>query len=250
MVWVINFLWIHLRGFVDAIKPESSTLYSSPNRITEEKETRRLSFNSGPYDFFEYYWAHFIDEPGIVEILKWSAKLLFLKRPSERLKPHIKSIRFIVICLLLLIGGLGFLGYKILDDYNNRVSFTFIGTVLFILFKLTAKIISGTVVGRINNSLGDVIKYTVPSPHNIATREKIRKNGIELIKNLHEAKKEDGVFKYSKIIVIGHSLGTVVAYDILTSLFAQYHRKYSGIPPHEIKQEVLEKIRGFSPDCS
>ncbi len=78
-----------LGGFVDAIKPGNSVLYSSPNRITDEKETRRLSFNSGPYDFYEYYWAHYIENPGITEVAKWAFSLVFLKTPSARLKTYI-----------------------------------------------------------------------------------------------------------------------------------------------------------------
>lgn len=221
-----------LSGFVDAVKPEQSVLFSSPNRITDEKETRRLSFNSAPYDFYEYYWAHYVEDPGFTAVIKWAFSLIFLKTPSARLQPHMKWVRSFIIATLLAIAGIAFLLYYFFkDNISTILSFTLFGTSVFVIVKLLWSIVSSTVVGRINDSVGDVIKYTVPSPENIATREKIRKSGIELLKNLHEAKTDSGQQKYSKVIVVAHSLGTVVAYDILTSLFAQYHRKFSAVIP-------------------
>lgn len=226
-----------LNGFVDAVKPEAAVLFSSPNRITDERETRRLSFNSAPYDFYEYYWAHYVEDPGFTAVVKWAFSLIFLKTPSARLQPHIKFVRFFIIFLLLGIAGIAFLlWYFFKDNISGILSFTLFGTSVFVVVKLLWSMVSSTVVGAINDSVGDVIKYTVPSPENIATREKIRKNGIELLKNLHEAKADNGNLKYSKIIVVAHSLGTVVAYDILTSLFAQYHRKFAPVIP--VKDEV------------
>lgn len=221
-----------LSGFVDGIKAPGSILYSSPNRVTDEKETRRLSFDGVPYDFFEYYWAHFVEEPKFSAVIAWTLKLLFWKKPSARLVPHIWWVRVILVALIV---GLGFLGKLIYDHWGTSLShllqFTVIGVSIFAILKIIWGAVSGSVVVMINDSLGDVIRYTVPSPNNIATRDKIRTNGIELIKNLHEAKTESGDFRYSKIVVVAHSLGTVVAYDIISSLFAQYHRRF-GIIPH------------------
>lgn len=83
----------------------------------------------------------------------------------------------------------------------------------------------------------------MPSPKNIAVREKIRKNGIELIRKLHDAKNNDGTSeKYGKIILVGHSLGSIVAYDILSSLFAEYHSNYKNVPA-AVTQTELDALR-------
>lgn len=220
-----------LREFAGALQPDGAKAYSSPNRITDEKETRRLSFSTGPYDFFEYYWAHYVEEPGISEILKWAFRLIFTKKPSARLKNLIWIVRAVVVLLAAAVGILAYYWYHSLKaDMTAILSVTLWGAGAILFFKFAWNIISSTVLGKINTSVGDVIKYTVPSPKNIATREQIRKSGIELLKNLHEAKTENGQFKYTKIVLAAHSLGTVVAYDILTSLFAQYHRKFSTLP--------------------
>jgi len=231
-----------LRGFVDALKPEHAVMYSSPNRITEDKETRRLSFNTGPYDFFEYYWAHHVDEPRIGAIVKWSINLLFIKPPSASLLLHIGFIRRAILSLLFFVVALVVTALIFFDGVDTSlVAATLYGTMLFLLIRVGVALLANTVIGSINSSIGDVIKYTVPSPENIAAREKIRSAGIELLKKLHESKSGDKN-KYHRVVVVGHSLGSIVAYDMLTSLFAQYHRSFTAIPGGQL-QPALAALR-------
>jgi len=232
-----------LRGFVNSMRPSESVLYSSPNRITTDMELRRLSFSKIPFDFFEYYWAQHIQEPGFSEVLSWSLKLLFVKTPSNSLKKHINAVRLAIIIFAVLVVAIAtilYLSFK--DQIDDLLSITIYGASLLVIFKIIWSIISATVAGAIQSSIGDVIKYTIPSPGNIAIRDKIRKNGIELIRNLHNAKKPDGSNKYSKVVLVAHSLGTIVAYDILTSLFAEYHVLFKNVPP-QVSQSFLDKIR-------
>ena len=232
-----------LRGFTEAIRPPDAVLYSSPNRITDDKEVRRISFSKTPFDYFEYYWAHYMEEPRIMAVLGWSLKLLFWKTPSNSLKKHVWVVRAAIslfVGLILAISVFGYLNYQ--EHINGLLSATIFGVSLVVIFKIIWSLISATVVGAVQSSIGDVIKYTIPSPENISVREKIRKNGMELLRNLHVAKKDNGNAKYEKIILIGHSLGTIVAYDILTSLFAEYHLDYVNIPA-TFKQNRLKVIR-------
>jgi len=235
-----------LRGFADALKPEGEIEYSSPNRITDDTETRRLSFRHEKYDFFEYYWAPYVEEPGITETMIWSFKLLFFKKPSKSLSKHILFVRLFIGFVILMLAAIGFGVYKIIELNNIKLLIaTFIGTLIVLVLKAGWELLSKTIAGAITKSVGDVVKYTVPSPDNIASRDTIRKHGIELLKNLHEAKNNNESFKYAKIMVVAHSLGTIVAYDILSSLFAEYNDKYSNIPD-TIKQEMLEKVKNES----
>lgn len=233
-----------LRSFVDSLLPRDKVLYSSPNRITNDREVRRLSISKEPFDYFEYYWAHQMEEPGIGEILLWSFKLLFVKKPSASLKKHIALARFLVIALPLLIAGITFLGYWFLKDHLSGIlEISAYGFSLLVLLRIIWSLVSASVMGAIQSSVGDVIKYTIPSPKNIAVREKIRKNGIELLRKLHEARNKDGVSpKYGKIILMGHSLGSIVAYDILSSLFAEFHDDYKNVPV-TVNQDKLEALR-------
>ena len=60
---------------------------------------------------------------------------------------------------------------------------------------------------------GRVVRYTRATPENIAARKNIRERGLALISELH---KED----YSRIVVVGHSLGSILAYDIISYFWA------------------------------
>ncbi len=232
-----------LRGFVESLQPADAVLYSSPNRITSDREVRRLSFSKQPFDYFEYYWAHQMEEPGIGEVLAWSIKLLFVKSPSASLKKHIWLVRSVIILLPLLLAGLTAIGYYLFKNQVDAfIKVTIYGVSMVVMLRLLWSLLSATVIGAIQSSVGDVIKYTIPSPKNIAVRDKIRRNGIELLRNLHEAKKTDGKTpKYDKIVLAGHSLGSIVAYDILSSLFAEYHGAYLNVPA-EIKQDMLAEL--------
>ena len=71
-------------------------------------------------------------------------------------------------------------------------------------------------------------------PANVAKRHDIRQNGVDLIARLIDSG------DYGRIIVVSHSLGTIVAYDILTQLYARYN-KSSGTKqqPERLKLEDM-----------
>jgi hypothetical protein len=63
--------------------------------------------------------------------------------------------------------------------------------------------------------LGDAARYFRGSPANVAVRRETRKLGVDILAALHTS----GL--YDRIIVVAHSLGTVIAYDMLRAYFSQ-----------------------------
>lgn len=63
--------------------------------------------------------------------------------------------------------------------------------------------------------LGDAARYFRNSPGNVAVRREIRKQAVDTLDALHASG------KYDRIIVVAHSLGTVVAYDMLRAYFSR-----------------------------
>jgi hypothetical protein len=61
--------------------------------------------------------------------------------------------------------------------------------------------------------IGDAARYLTPEPENIESRSKIRAEGVTLLRQLHLSK------RYSRIVVVGHSLGSVIGYDVLRHLW-------------------------------
>lgn len=73
---------------------------------------------------------------------------------------------------------------------------------------------------------GDVARYVQASPENIAQRAAVRERGMKLLRALHDIDESGEPIKdrkpnYGRIILVGHSLGSIIAYDILLEFWAQ-----------------------------
>ena len=74
------------------------------------------------------------------------------------------------------------------------------------------------VTGFVVYSFGDVARYLNPVPDNIDLIESVREGGVSVLKRLHDSN------RYERIIVIGHSMGSLVAYDMVRSYWATVNR--------------------------
>jgi hypothetical protein len=63
--------------------------------------------------------------------------------------------------------------------------------------------------------LGDAARYFRNSPANVAVRREIRKQAVDLLDRLHASG------RYDRIIIVAHSLGSVIAYDMLRAYFSR-----------------------------
>jgi hypothetical protein len=79
--------------------------------------------------------------------------------------------------------------------------------------------------------LGDAARYFRNSPANVAVRRAIRKEAVDTLERLHASG------KYDRIIIVAHSLGCVVSYDMLRAYFGRVCRE---LPP------TVELGRAFS----
>jgi len=80
--------------------------------------------------------------------------------------------------------------------------------------------------------LGDAARYFRNSPANVAVRREIRKQAVDTLDYLHTSG------RYDRIIVVAHSLGCVVAYDMLRAYFS---RVCEELPPvTELGQAAID----------
>jgi hypothetical protein len=63
--------------------------------------------------------------------------------------------------------------------------------------------------------LGDAARYFRNSPANVAARRAIRKNAVDTLDQLHRCR------HYDRVVVVAHSLGTAVAYDMLRAYYSR-----------------------------
>jgi hypothetical protein len=200
-----------LRAFVDGILPWGiSNVWVKPDRTSQLFELRKVSIegkrklNLPTTDIYELYWAHLLRDTTVAQVLRWSLGVLFTRRPRlpKSLRPHLWVLRGLVVVAVVLIlaslvAGPSFLPAAIAAAAVPVAAVA--GTVWTLLKK-----------GVLVDFVGDAARYLQPRPDNIARRQAIREAGVDLIEALHEGG------RYDRIVLFGHSLGSVIAFDILT----------------------------------
>lgn len=74
----------------------------------------------------------------------------------------------------------------------------------------------------LTSSFVDVVRYLDTSPRSYAVRRQIRAGIIDLLKGLHR------YGRYSRIVVVAHSLGSYIAYDAISYLWAEMAKLHEG----------------------
>ena len=238
----VDTVWVKDDGLIDRKRPDSATggprsentVWSKPDRRNRSFELRRMTTEAidsahGSTDFFEFYWAHLIYGTTWEQVKAWIFDLLW-RRPS-RVPPRVRGawillwvITIVVaLCVVAALVPFATLRSCIFNHYvvpsTDKTSFLWLITIPIIVG--VAGIIGG---GLVNTYLlkyfGDVSRYVKAAPLNVARRQEIREKGVELLETLM-ARDADGKRQYDRIVVVAHSLGTIVAYDILTHCFAR-----------------------------
>ena len=227
-----------LRSFVAHVLPASeenrSRLFSKPDSMSQTFELRRLTAEQSrrrpATDFYEYYWAHHMEGTKIRHLWPW-ARAILLRSPTN--VPRQLRVLWLLSWLLACGAIVLFLTHRVAPEaVGSKTSLA--ALVLVVLFAAVQAVAI--------NWLGDAARYLSPLPGNIAVRHKIRSEGLALLKQLHESG------RYDRIVLVGHSLGSVIGYDILTIYWSQLydsHRKPDRAPQPSLR-EVEELGRRLS----
>jgi hypothetical protein len=71
---------------------------------------------------------------------------------------------------------------------------------------------------------GDVARYARATPANVGKRREILERGLELLWKVHNDDNE--TLSYYRVVVVGHSLGSIIAYDLLTHFWVEFYKSY------------------------
>jgi hypothetical protein len=207
-----------LRNMVSSIlderkNPNYPKFHNKPDHMSSGYEQRMLrSLKEGrrpTTDFFEFYWAHHMRNSKLSQVYMWIARLAF-RWPWNIPKALLPAY-------LLLWGGFLLISYLFITGAMGAAASESFLTGLVTQKPLYASVFVALIQALFSYILlgyvADAARYLTPSPNNIEQRNKIRHEGLELLKNLHESK------KYSRIIIVGHSLGSVIGYDLIRLLW-------------------------------
>jgi hypothetical protein len=94
------------------------------------------------------------------------------------------------------------------------------------------------------SGVGDAARYLSNSPDDVDQREKIRTGLVNILERLHSQMDiATGLHTYDRVMVVGHSLGSVIAYDAIRALWTTTVRDIvlpaDGTPDESVRQELL-----------
>lgn len=228
-----------LRSFVNAVIPEPNVkgrvkFHSKPDRISEIFELRILQSvqtRSTPItEFYEFYWAYHMEGTQFGHVLNWLKELL-LRLPRNvprRLMPIWVLAWVLVVAFALSSAGL------LLPAQHLPQALHWDG-------RLTVWVVSALLLPALQffvlRYVGDAARYLRPAPGNIAVRRQVRADGVQLLRKLHNSG------KYDRIIVVGHSLGSVIAYDVLYHFWQEVNTRIGyPVQPDQTALKDLEKL--------
>jgi pimeloyl-ACP methyl ester carboxylesterase len=221
-------------------KPDVRTGSLELRRITTRQTISTATFGIGVRsDFYELYWADLSGGSTWNQVKDWVGGLL-LRNPFTRV-PRDVLLAWVVLWLITLavvvlsvaaalpetasIGSIHLWEYwplKCLRDWK--------GWQLTIVIAALGWVATSFIVPY----FGRVVRYTRAKPDNIAARKNIRERGLALLSELHDK-------EYARIIIVGHSLGSILAYDLLSYFWAR-HQAARVVVEGTAEFDALRKI--------
>jgi hypothetical protein len=262
----VDTVWTRDLSLASAGKPDPNTgevrtknaSWSKPDARNRSFELQLVTTESDSdgrrVDFFEYYWAHRVTGTTWEQVRAWLFGLM-LRNPFTNVPKGVLPawtvmwLVFFVFLYISLIAGMG-VSKDVIDPAS--ASFPPIhGTLalaawvqawpkrLIAVVWGVAGLVSGWILTVMVDVAGDVVRYVQATPKNIAIRQSIRENGVQLLETLMgiDEHGQQGRTEYDRIIVVGHSLGTIVAYDILTHAFGRHNTR---LDPAKVKGMTQE----------
>jgi hypothetical protein len=232
--------------------------YSKPDQIGGSFELRRIKLKRleshvdprgrglnedwPQTDFYEYYWAHHMYGTTVSHVLRWMIRLLYTswrdrKAASEvgwLFRPGCRGpmalVAAAVLAVLIIVPAL--------TSWFASLGIMILGAAVWMGARLLGRFALLDVVG-------DAARYFDVHPTNVARRYDILRGGVEVLRKLHEFRDEGGGqarCRYGRIVLVGHSLGSVIAYDIAKHYWALVN---GHLRIESRTADVLDKVAEF-----
>ena len=213
-----------LRSFVDSVwtrdpkvveaagHPNGARTWISPDKRTGSHELRRIvsAYVFHPpkeskvkirTDFYELYWADLTQGNTRSRLYAWISELIC--RDRSTIPPNAQPIYRATMVAAVVYGLVALL---------VAIS-ALLNPLLAVAVAAIAAFLSWLIDRIFPPYLGDVASYARATPQTVAQRAAVRERGLELLRNLSNDP------EYDRIVLVGHSLGSIIAYDLLQLLW-------------------------------
>jgi pimeloyl-ACP methyl ester carboxylesterase len=217
---------------ITAIKlPEPREVWSKPDLRTGSLELRRITtrqsiksdaFGEGVRsDFYELYWADLSGGSTWDQVKSWIYMLLL--RTPARVPADVFSA-WLLLWAMALVAVLLAIATVLQTDATifswapwKHIPLAWIAGIPKWVLALASAALGYLTHRFVVPYFGRVVRYTQAIPDNIAARKSIRERGLALLAQLHDR-------EYERIVVVGHSLGSRLAYDLISYFWAARDR--------------------------
>ncbi|KDF01492.1 hypothetical protein Y900_021795 [Mycolicibacterium aromaticivorans JS19b1 = JCM 16368] len=200
-----------------------------PMEITDSYEARRYAAPSG-VDLYEYDWSFLMVNGRYAGFIPALARVL-IRRPRHvpdelfgiwRVVVLTVLIPLAVIVALFVVGGY-FLHTGVAGWIIGVATSVVVLTVAVAVFRLLPRALTRSFL---TTGFVNVARYFDIAPESHAARRAIRGGLVDLLYTLQQG-------HYARVVVVGHGIGGYIAYDALTTLWAEMHelRAASGPAP-------------------
>ncbi|WP_245440829.1 hypothetical protein [Mesorhizobium sanjuanii] len=191
----------------------------TPDSRTNSHELRRITT---PYDvagrrtdFYELYWADITQGTTRGRLAAWVTALLWRKPgdiPRDARKLYVVTLLVVVIVLAAALT-------LAVSAWQEYISWT-----AGVLVTIAASLIIWAVDRFGVPYFGDVAAYVRAEAATVEKRALVRDRGLKLLKRLMM---DDA---YDRVVLVSHSLGSIIAYDLLQILWADFRpRKLEAV---------------------
>lgn len=212
---------------------------SRPEKITDSFEARRYLANreprrrNGPTDdpcddpdelvygqteFFEYHWSYQMQGNRLGDLVPLLGRML-LRTPAT-VPRGLKWIWRLIWLLILVIVASLVVSFDAIEEWSASAVLLALGAGGTVAWGV--KTLVGRVGSVVTKSFVDVVRYLDVSPRSYTVRRNIRQGMMDLLQSLHDKG------RYSRVVVVAHSLGAYIAYDAITSLWASMCKFHCG----------------------
>jgi hypothetical protein len=200
--------------------------WSKPDQVSASYELRRYQLPRTRYrprtDLFELYWADKVPGTKIGQVLSWLRSIIF-RRPrnvDKALRPIAYLVRITIVAAVVGVAAIVLtIGINGIDHLWHAAT----GLARLAWVSTLLSLLGAAVSGFLIATLGDAARYLDAAPDNIAVRQSIRQNGVALLRRLHQ---EGG---YDRIAIVGHSLGSVIGYDVIRLYWSEVHSVHGKV---------------------
>jgi hypothetical protein len=201
--------------------PGAADIWSQPDARTGSLELRRITTRHGRdstqfpagvrTDFYELYWADLTAGTPWEEFTSWIRYLLF--RPLSHVPHDVRLAYWLLWAGAIIVVVLG-LAAVVPATFWKSTSLAWLANWQWLVAAIAVGL-TALLHFAAQATFSRVARYTRADPVNIAARAAVRERGLMLLRKLHD----EGL--YERVIVVSHSLGTMLAHDLIGYFWAE-----------------------------